>query len=141
MNRNTRVLGLDHGEKRIGVAISDPLHITAQSLGYIENKGQAYVHQAIREYNEQYMLSKIVVGLPIKLDGSDTPQTKKVRAFVEQLEELNIPVELYDERLTSVSAENMLISAGMRRDKRKQKIDGLAAQIMLQTFMDTHKHD
>jgi putative holliday junction resolvase len=130
------LLGLDYGERRIGVAVSDALFITAQSAGYIDCQKTPDIIAEIKNLIEKRGIDKIVVGLPIRLDGKDTAQTEKTRNFIEELkQELDVAIDSFDERLTSKAAERTLISAGMRRNKRKQKIDAMAAQMMLQTYM------
>ncbi len=135
------LLGLDYGEKRIGVAASDRLFITSQVVGYVPADQEKDMLQCdLEALLQSHKVIKIVVGLPLQLNGKDTPQTQKTREFAEWLETVfpDIPVVLFDERFTSVSANNILISAGVRRGKRKQKVDGLAAQIMLHHYMETH---
>ena len=135
-----RELGLDYGEKRIGIAISDPLYIIAQSLGYVANTKMKQIAEQIQKYCMDYEVCKIVVGLPLGLDGNDTMQTQKTRAFMKVLETyIAIPWVFHDESFTSRDATEALIATGVSRKKRKQKIDGLAAQLMLQSFMDSNK--
>jgi len=134
------LLGLDFGEKRIGMAVSDGLFITAQVAGKIEYEGERGWEEPLKAAVQKYSAHKIVVGLPIRMDGKDTAQTTKTREFIENVKAIvSIPVDSYDERFTSVSAQRTLISAGVNRKKRKQVIDGLAAQIMLQTYMNSGK--
>ncbi|MBU0650340.1 Holliday junction resolvase RuvX [bacterium] len=133
-----RLLGLDYGEKRVGIAISDGLGITAQAKGCIEYKELDKLIQAIKNIIKEEGISKIVLGLPLGSDDQETAQTKKTREFGNLIEkEIGLPLEYSDEGLTTCSAEDILISAGMSRKKRKKKIDGLAAQIMLQEYMNT----
>lgn len=133
-----RLLGLDYGHKRIGVAISDPLYITAQALGYISNNGFQEVVKAIHSYCIDYEIARIVVGEPLNLEGNPTEQTRIVWHFAKQLQDsVTLPISLHDESLTSKEAEETMILAGVSRKKRKQHVDGLAAQLMLQSFMAT----
>ncbi len=132
-----RYLGLDYGDKRIGVAMSDGLYLTAQPKGVIANTGLKAVLKEIDVYAKDYMIETIVLGLPLGLSGQDTEQTKKVRGFKNKLEKkLSYKVCFHDESLTSKEAEAVLIQGGMSRKKRKGKIDAMAAQLMLQSYMD-----
>ncbi len=135
------LLGLDYGDVRIGVAISDPLPMIAQTSGYIDNISFADVVAAIKDRVEHHHIIKIVIGLPLKLDGTDSIQTQKTRDFIAELEKkISLPIVSFDERLTTAYAQSLLISSGMRRKKRKKKVDGLAAQIMLQNYIDRYHH-
>ncbi len=132
-----RVLGLDVGDKTIGVAISDPLFITAQGLKtiYRENIGKDL--DELKLIVEEYNICKIVVGFPKNMNNTIGPQGKKVLSFVEEIKN-NIQVEiiLEDERLTTVAAEKMLIQGDVTRRKRKKVIDKVAATYILQTYLD-----
>ncbi|MBU0672637.1 MAG: Holliday junction resolvase RuvX [Candidatus Margulisbacteria bacterium] len=137
-----RILGIDHGEKRLGIAISDPLGFTAQAVAVI-NKGET-IDQDISELNKiikQYEgIDEIVVGLPKTMKGEIGPQAKKVLEFVAALnDKLPVQITTWDERLTTVSAERVLISAGLSRKKRKKVIDRSAAAHMLQSYLDTKR--
>lgn len=127
-----RILGIDYGSKRIGIAISDELGITAQTRGYIERA------EEIGRITEQEKVEKIIVGHPLNMDGTVGPAGKKSEELASHLKEtLSIPVELWDERLTTRSADRILIEANLSRKKRKKKVDQLAAQIMLQNYLDS----
>ncbi len=131
----SRILGIDHGEKKIGLAVSDKSATIANSINYINNDSNVIdkFHGIVKEYE----IREIVMGLPIKLDGEDSIQTEKVREFKSMLEqELNLQIEFIDERLTTSYAEKILISGNVRRKKRKEKIDSLSAQILLQNYLD-----
>lgn len=139
-----RKLGLDVGDKTIGVAVSDALDITAQGITTIERVGIKKDTGRILDYIKEYGCDTVVIGLPLKLDGTDSPQTEKVREFRQKLEnKLNgsgmnrVKIEFYDERLTTVMAEKVLIEADMRRNKRKDIIDRQAAIIILQSYLDS----
>lgn len=131
-----RILGLDVGEKTIGVAVSDELGITAQGLQTLQRKGiradLEALHGLIREYDVEYA----VVGLPMNMDGSLGPAARKTLEFVERLKGLDIPVATEDERLTTVMAEKMLIEADVRRTRRRKVIDKVAAVLILQGHLD-----
>ena len=141
-----RKLGLDVGDKTIGVAVSDGLGLTAQGVTTIERVGIKKDTGKVLEYIKEYDCDAVVIGLPLKLDGSDSPQTEKVREFRQKLENkltgsgLNhVKLEYYDERLTTVMAERVLIEADMRRNKRKEIIDRQAAIIILQGYLDSNR--
>ena len=137
MGATGRILGLDIGDKRIGVAVSDGLGITAQPVGMIDRSKTPNYFEKIIEAAREHEAMLIVAGLPKKLDGSSSPQTEKVEKFLVELEShTDIPIETWDERLTTVSAEASLIEANMRRRSRKKVIDSVAAQIMLQHYLD-----
>lgn len=133
-----RILGIDLGDKKIGLALSDPLGWTAQGLGVITSKGSINADIAtINEYVKHYEVEKIIIGLPLNMDGSSGPHAEKARAFAEQLShKLNIPVEMIDERLTTVAAEKLLLEADLSRAKRKKVIDKMAAVLILQIYLD-----
>lgn len=131
-----RILGLDLGDKRIGVALSDPLGWTAQGLSVIHSKGARGDIRQIKELVTQHEVNKVVVGLPLNMDGSAGPRAEKARAFARRLGQvLGLPVELWDERLTTVEAERLLIQADMRRAGR-MVIDKMAAVLILQNYLD-----
>ena len=141
-----RKLGLDVGDKTIGVAVSDGLGITAQGVTTIERVGIKKDTGRVLEYIREYDCDTVVIGLPLKLDGSDSPQTEKVREFRQRLENKltgsgmnHVTLEYYDERLTTVMAEKVLIEADMRRNKRKEIIDRQAAIIILQGYLDSNR--
>lgn len=131
-----RVLALDVGEKRIGVAVSDPLGLTAQGVETIFTKGPERDRARIMELAEQYDTDRVVVGLPRSMDGSCGFQAERVRAFATELERQGLTLKWQDERLTSASATRTLIEGNVRREKRKQVIDKLAATYILQAFLD-----
>ena len=139
-----RKIGLDVGDRTIGVAVSDPLDITAQGITTIERVGIKKDTTAVIDYIKEYECDTVIVGLPLKLDGSDSPQTEKVRAFREKLENKlksigmgNVNIEYYDERLTTVMAERVLLEADLSRKRRKEVIDKQAAVIILQGYLDS----
>ena len=132
-----RILGLDVGSRRIGVAVSDLLGITAQGLDTIhrQNKRLDYVQleQVIREYD----VNEIVVGLPLRMSGDEGIQAEKMQAFAEDLRrKFNLPVHLWDERLTSTQANRLLRETDMSIRRRGQVVDQMAAVLILQSFMD-----
>src|SRR3989304_6296028 len=121
-------MGLDVGEKRIGVSISDPGGVFAQSLAVIQRVSLKKDFDAIRTLVGEYGVEKIVVGLPRNMDGSVGPQAMRAAEFARELERrLRLPLVMWDERLTTVAAEKAMIEAGTRREKRREKIDSVAA--------------
>ncbi len=135
-----RSLGLDIGEKRIGVALSDPLGILAIPLTAIVRKRLESDMEAIQELVLQYGVKRIVAGLPRSLDGSLGHQAKRVQDFLRQLPQyVNIPVETWDERLSTVAAERMMLQAGVKEAKRKERVDAMAAAFILQGYLDRRR--
>ncbi|PDO10948.1 MAG: Holliday junction DNA helicase RuvA [Candidatus Reconcilbacillus cellulovorans] len=136
----TRVLGLDYGEKRIGVAVSDELGWTAQGVAVIERRDPASDLERIREIAENYGVSEIVVGLPKNMNGTVGRQGEICIAFARRLEAtLKLPVRLQDERLTTAAAERILLEADVGRRKRRRVTDRLAAAVILQTYLDSRR--
>ena len=138
-----RKIGLDVGDRTIGVAVSDPLGITAQGVTTIERVGIRKDAGKVLDYVREYDCDTIVMGLPLSLSGEDSEQTQKIREFRTMLENKmrstsmkGISVEWQDERLTTVQAERVLIDADLSRKKRKTVIDKQAAVIILQTWLD-----
>ncbi len=132
-----RVLGVDYGHKRIGLALSDESGTIAQPLDYIDGAAAAKVNLELVRICAERKIGKIVVGVPLRLDGKPSEQTERTLAFIEELRHATTtPVAQWDERLTSVQAERVLLEGNVRRSDRKQKIDKLAAQIMLQSYLD-----
>lgn len=133
-----RVLALDVGDRRIGVAISDPSGIVAQPLTVITRQGTAVDVETLRALVTERDVGAIVVGLPLTLRGERGPQAQKVLAWVEHLRRgMPVPVHLLDERLTTVQGERSLRETGTSSRKRKQVIDQVAAQLLLQHFLET----
>ncbi len=138
-----RVIALDVGDKTVGIALSDELLMTAQGLKTLERVGIRKDTSKVLEITKEYNCSTIVVGLPKKLDGSDSPQTEKVYEFKLMLENKlkstgvkDIEVVFQDERFTTLMAEKVLISADVSRKKRKEVIDKQAAVLILQGYLD-----
>ncbi|MBZ4662447.1 MAG: ruvX [Caloramator sp.] len=135
-----RILGLDVGDKTIGVAVSDPLGWTAQGVKTIKRIGIKKDLQEILNIIKEYNVEKIVVGLPKNMNGTLGPQSEKVLNFCDKLKEVcNLEIILEDERLTTVAAERMLIEADMHWSKRKKVIDTIAATYILQGYLDKIK--
>lgn len=132
-----RVMGLDVGDKTIGVAVSDPLGITAQGIKTIYREDMDKDFKELQWIIDEYDIEKIVVGLPINMNGSMGPRGQKTLDFIEKLKKgLDLPVEHWDERLSTVSAERTLLEGDMSRRKRKKVIDKLAAVFILQNYLD-----
>jgi len=137
-----RVLALDAGEKRIGVAVSDPLGIIAQGVTVIARKDPETDLNEIKRIVEEYKADSVVIGMPINMDGTKGKSAEKVNEFVEVLKgRLSIPVYTYDERLSTKESEKFLISADVSRKKRKQVIDKMAAQLILESYLERLKHN
>jgi putative holliday junction resolvase len=133
-----RILALDHGTKRIGVAVSDEMKMIASPLEYIEAEPFAKFLERLKEIVRDKEVELIVVGLPRNMDGSYGPAALKVREFVAVLQDAIVtPIRTWDERLTSVQANRFLIEADVRRSKRKEKVDKTAAAILLQSYLDS----
>lgn len=139
-----RKIGLDVGDKTIGVAVSDPLGITAQGITTIERVGIRKDSGKVIDYIKKYECDTVVMGLPLSMSGEDSEQTIRVREFRTMLENKmkstgikGVKVVWQDERLTTVQAERIMIQADVRRNKRKEVIDKQAAVIILQSFLDT----
>jgi putative Holliday junction resolvase len=135
--RVKRVLALDPGTKRIGIALSDELRWTAQPLETYERRSieadVAHVHRLVRLHD----VREVVTGMPLRLHGEAGPEAESVREFIEQLEKvLPVPVIAWDERFTSKAAEQMLIRANVSRKKRKGAVDRVAAALLLQSYLD-----
>ncbi|MGE5582803.1 MAG: Holliday junction resolvase RuvX [Bacillota bacterium] len=136
-----RWLGLDLGERRIGLALSDPLEITAQTLTVWQRKGSLKEDlKFLLEIIEEYEVTGLVLGLPRNMNGTEGPMAEKARFFGAELERLaGIKVIYWDERLSTSSAQRALLEGDVSRRKRRQKIDKIAAAIILQNFLDSQK--
>ena len=133
------IMGLDVGDRTIGVAVSDELLITAQGLTTLHRKNLTADLAALMEIIQEYEVNQIVVGLPKNKDGSLGTQSEKALSFVQQLERLNIPVVTWDERFTTQEAERVLIQAGLNWRKRREQVDKLAAVLILQGYLDCRR--
>ena len=136
-----RILGIDLGEKRIGVAVSDPMGMTAQGVAVIKSTGASEDIEKIKEIADKYgEVSEIIIGLPKTLKGKIGIEAEKALKFKVLLEEkTSIPVKTWDERFTTKEAERTLILAGLRREKRKAVVDRTAAAYLLQGYLDSKK--
>ena len=132
-----RVLALDYGDKKIGVALSDPMEIIAKPLLVIDNKNYKHVLVEVKLLINDYNIKKIVVGLPLTLKNKKSIQTEKVLEFVEKIKvDIVVPVTTYDERLTSKMAIQSLIKQGIKTGHNKKDVDKTAAAIFLQNYLD-----
>ena len=135
-----KIMGIDFGTKRIGVAVSDELFLMAHGLDSIERKGIVKDLEFIGDLVRDNSVSEIVVGLPLNMNGTYSEKTKETALFVEQLSKsVAVPVKTWDERLTSVQAERTLLEADMSRAKRRKLSDKLAAKFILQSYLDSRK--
>ena len=133
-------MALDVGTKRIGVAMSDELFLTAQGGDTIYRNAPDADMEKIKKLAEENNVGEIVIGLPISMNGTHSPKTKEVLDFTEKLAKVtSIPLKTWDERLTTVQAERALLEADVSRAKRRLAIDKLAAQIILQSYLDSRK--
>ena len=135
-----RILGLDFGSKTVGVAVSDPLGITAQPVEIVRRKSESKLRQTlarIEELAKEYRAESFVLGLPKNMNNTEGERVEKTKAFGEMLERrTGLPVHYWDERLTTVAAEQILMESGVRRENRKAVIDKVAAGLILQGYLD-----
>jgi putative holliday junction resolvase len=132
-----RILALDHGSRRIGVAVSDESRLIAQPMEFIPAEPFAELLARLQELLREKEVGLVLVGLPRNMDGSHGPAAQKVQEFVAALTSpISVPIRTWDERLTSVQANRLLIQGRVRREKRKEKVDKMAAAILLQSFLD-----
>jgi len=135
-------MGLDFGTKRIGVAMSDELLLTAQGLDTIQRKDLKSDLALIKEIADSNGASEIIVGLPLNMNGTYSEKTREAVSFVDELTKtVSVPVKTQDERLTSMQADRAMLEGDMSRAKRRKLSDRLAAQIILQSYLDSRKRD
>jgi putative Holliday junction resolvase len=136
-----RLLGLDVGAKRIGLAISDALGITAQGLPTLHRRNKRTDFAELQRIIAEYSVSELVIGYPLRLSGRESAQTGHVKAFADELQrKFGLPVHLWDERLTSAEANRLLRETDMSIRRRGQVVDQMAAVLILQSFMENRKH-
>ncbi len=135
MTPSGRVIALDVGDVRIGVAVSDPTRTIAQPLEVYRRIGYGPDARYFRALCDRYRTADVLLGLPLNMDGSRGPQAEKVLAFGEKLSETGLTVTYWDERMTTVTAERALIAGGVRRDERKNYVDKLAATVILEQWL------
>jgi putative Holliday junction resolvase len=132
-----RILGLDVGSRRIGVAVTDPLGITAQGLETLQRRNKRHDFDQLSQVIRQYGVKEIVVGLPLRMSGAEGTQSEKMRVFAEELrKKFKLPVHLYDERLTSAEANRFLRETELSIEKRGKAVDRMAAVLILQGWME-----
>ena len=132
-----RILGIDYGDSRIGLAISDTNKIIASPFKTIKNKGFDKTKEKIFDIIQENEIEIIVLGLPISMSGADTNQTKRVRKFQDLIQDLDVPIQMQDERLSSLSAKKSLIQQKIKTGHNKHLIDSTAAAIFLQHYLDS----
>jgi len=133
-----RILGLDVGARRIGIAVTDPLGITAQGLETLQRKNKRCDLEYFKNLIQNYEVKEIVVGLPLRMSGVEGTQAEKIRAFADDLRKrFNLPVHLWDERLTSAEANRLLRETDLSIEKRGKAVDRMAAILILQSWMDS----
>lgn len=140
-----RIMGLDFGSKTVGVAISDPLLITAQGIEIIRRKDENKLRQTLARIEAlavEYEVEKIVLGLPKNMNDTMGERAKLTLEFKEKLERrTGLPVVMWDERLTTVAADRAMMEAGVRRENRKEYVDKIAACLILQGYLDSREKD
>lgn len=137
MHLTSRILALDVGARRIGIAVSDPLGITAQGLETLQRKNKRHDFARLERVIRDYEVKEIVVGLPLRMSGAEGTQSEKMRAFAEDLrKKFGLPVHLWDERLTSAEANRFLRETELSIEKRGKAVDRMAAVLILQGWMD-----
>jgi len=138
LSEHQRILALDLGKKRIGLALSDELGITAQGLPTLERRNKRTDFAVLRSLIQQNNVRQIVLGLPLRMSGEEGTQADWVRAFAEELKgHVDVPVDLRDERWTSKQAERVLMGSGIHKEDRKPAIDRMSAVILLQDYLDS----
>jgi putative holliday junction resolvase len=135
VNGTRRVIALDVGDVRIGVAVSDPTRTLAQPVEVYRRVGYGPDGRYVQALCERYQTGDVLLGLPLNMDGSRGPQAEKAAAFGEVLTRLGIHVFYIDERMTTVTAERVLIAGGVRREERKHHVDKLAATVILEQWL------
>lgn len=134
-----RIMGLDVGDRRIGIAMSDPMGWTAQPHSTLHRRNLAADIELLQKLCQEFEVELIVVGLPLNMNGTMGPKALEIQEFGDDLsKKLDLPIEYWDERLTTVSAEKVLLEANVSRQKRRGVIDKLAAVNILQNYLDRH---
>ena len=136
----SRILAIDYGEKRIGLAVSDPLGFTAQGLETLIHKDKKSFFESLAKICKDYEVREIVIGLPINMNGSIGPKAKEILELIPDLENtLQLPVKSWDERLSSRQVGRLMIEEGLSREKRKGASDRLAAVVILQSYLESKR--
>jgi putative Holliday junction resolvase len=140
VSRKRRVLGLDVGSRRIGIAVSDPLGITAQGLETLQRQNKRLDFEKLEKLARDYAIAEVVVGFPLRMSGAEGVQAEKMHRFADELRaRLQIPVHLWDERLTSAEANRLLRETDMSIQRRAQVVDQMAAVLILQSWMERQR--
>lgn len=135
-----RILAVDLGDARTGLAVSDPQGFLAGGIGYIPTKGLSQVAKEVAAKACELACELIIIGYPLNMNGTEGPRAEKSKLFSEMLSKLTeTPIKLYDERLTTSSAHVYLSATNINRKKRRQVVDTLSAEIMLQNYLDSHR--
>jgi putative holliday junction resolvase len=136
-----RILAIDYGARRMGLAVSDPLGITAQGLETLQRKNKRTDFKHLQQVIRDYQVEEIVLGYPLRMSGERGPQAHKVAEFGEELRRsFNLPVHLWDERLTSAEANRVLREAELSIEKRARAVDRMAAVLILQSFLQARSN-
>jgi putative Holliday junction resolvase len=142
VNNMCRLMGLDIGERRIGVAVSDLLGLTAQPLEVIHRGESKRVLHEIADLVRKYEVTEFVVGLPVRTTGKEGPESERVKGFVSELTDfVGLPVHWVDERFTTTIAEKALMEKGLKTPARRQVVDKVAAALILQSYLDRRRND
>lgn len=140
-----RVLGLDYGSRTVGVAISDPTGMIAQPLKTITRERESALRKTLGELAAlvaEYQVEKIILGLPLNMDDTEGERAEKTREFAQKLQQrTDVPIQWMDERLTTMQAQEILDESGMKRSEQKRVIDQVAAQLILQTYLDSCREE
>jgi len=133
-----RILAIDHGARRMGLAVSDPLGITAQGIETLQRRNKRSDFARLQRVIDEYEVQEIVVGYPLRMSGEEGTQSQKVAEFAEELRQrFGVPVHLLDERLTSAEANRLLREAEVSLERRKHAVDRMAATLILQSFLQS----
>ena len=133
-----RILGLDLGDRTIGVAVSDPLGFTAQGITTIRRKSLQYDIEELKKICKEYNIENVLLGYPKNMNGTEGPRCEIVREFAEVIkEQLDLPIQFWDERLSTVAAHRAMLEADLSRAKRKKIVDKIAAVYILQGYLDS----
>ncbi|MFH0793525.1 MAG: Holliday junction resolvase RuvX [bacterium] len=143
MTQTRRLIGVDVGEARVGIAVSDPLGLTAQPLLVVARRGrpEELFWKEIGDVLRTFDVSECVIGIPLNMDGTAGDQAKRAKSFAKQLRRRfpGVTTPYWDERLTTAASESALIQAGVRREDRREKVDKIAAALILQNYLDFRK--
>ncbi len=137
-----RILGIDYGDVRVGLAVSDPTGLIASGIGTVKITGMNNATEQISKVVSERQIEKVILGLPLNMDGSEGPSAQKIRVFADKLKAAcsGISIELVDERRTSILAANYMDMTETFGKKRKESVDTLSAQIILQTYLDKNRN-